>query len=281
MSAWPAAVFELAVAPAAGALALAQASRALGLRRASLELLALAAYGYTLERVAIAVFRSHDYGAAWRLAPGGVPLAVALGWAAVILGAAGAAWRLGLRAPAALAAGAALVAATLDLLIEPVAVRAGLWTWTPAGPWLGAPVGNFVGWAVIVGVYVYGAERAAAPRSEAALAARRLGLAAVSIVALVAVGHLWTRLGAERAFEGERASAVAAVTLLPLLALTRRPVPAPSAAGLAARLGETGRPWALGVIALAFAAEALHLADPSLVLLAAAVTAVLGRVLAK
>jgi len=281
MSAGPAAVFELVVAPAAAALALAQGSRALGLRRASLELLALVAYGYALERVAIAVFRSHDYGVVWRFAPGGVPLAVALGWAAVILGTAAAAWRLGLRAPLALAAGAALVGAALDLLVEPVAVRAGLWRWTPPGAWLGAPVGNFVGWAVIVGVYVYGAERAVEVRGEAAHVGRRLGLGALSVLALVLVGLLWTRLDAERAFGQGRAVAVAGATLLPLLALARRSSPRLLAPGLSARLGHAGRPWALAVIVLAFAAEALYLGDPALLLVAAAVTAVLACVLAK
>ncbi|HEU5322239.1 MAG TPA: carotenoid biosynthesis protein, partial [Methylomirabilota bacterium] len=156
-----------------------------------------------------------------------------------------------------------------------------LWRWTPPGPWLGAPVGNFVGWAVIVGVYVYGAERAVEVRSEAAHAARRLGLGALSILALVLVGLLWTRLEAERAFGQGRAAAIAGATLLPLLALARRSAPRPLDPGLSARLGHAGRPWALAVIALAFGAEALYLADPGLLLVAAAVTAVLARVLAK
>lgn len=281
MSPLPVAAFELFVAPAAGALALAQASRALGPRRACLELLTLVAYGYALERVAIAVFASHDYGTAWRLAPGGVPLAVALGWAAVILGAAAAAWRLGLRTPLALAAGAALVGVTLDLLIEPVAVRAGLWRWTPPGPWLGVPVGNFVGWAVIVGTYVYGAERAHDAGNAALHGVRRLALGTLAILALVLVGLLWTRLEAEHAFAHGRSAAVAGATLLPLLALTRRERPGADAAGLAALLGRAGRPWTLGLIALAFGAEAVLLAETPLFLLAAAVTAVLLRVLAK
>ncbi|HET7292837.1 MAG TPA: carotenoid biosynthesis protein [Vicinamibacteria bacterium] len=281
MSTLPVEAFELVVAPAAGAVALAQAARALGLRRASLELLALVAYGYALERVAILVFASHEYGPAWRAAPGGVPLAVAVGWAAVILGSAAAAWRLGLCTPLALAAGAALVGVTLDLLIEPVAVRAGLWRWTPPGPWLGVPVGNFVGWAVIVGVYVYGAERAGDARSEVQRAAHRIGLGAVAILALVGVGLLWTRIGAERAFAGGRAAAVAGVTLLPLLALARREPPARAAAGLAARLGRAGRPWALGVVAIAFGAEAVLLRETALAAVAAGVIAVLVRTLAK
>ena len=65
------------------------------------------------------------------------------------------------RGPAALgrAAVAALLGISLDLLMEPVAAARGLWSWTPPGPWLDVPIGNFVGWAVIVGAYTFGAER--------------------------------------------------------------------------------------------------------------------------
>ena len=72
------------MAPLAAALAFRHARRALGARRAAGELAALAAYGFALEAVAMAVFASHAYDASWRVAPLGVPLAVALVWAAVI-----------------------------------------------------------------------------------------------------------------------------------------------------------------------------------------------------
>jgi uncharacterized membrane protein len=191
------AVYELAVAPLAFVLAWRHAQRALGAARACVELGALVAYGYALERAAQLAFASHDYGTAWRLAPGGVPLAVPLVWAALIVSALTLAARLRLTTPGACAAGAAVLALSLDLVMEPVAVAAGLWRWTPPGPWLGIPVGNFVGWAVIVAAYAYGAERFSALGSPARQAARRTLVATGSVLALLAVGAAWTALRLE------------------------------------------------------------------------------------
>lgn len=274
-------VFELLVAPCATLLALVHAARALGARRAALEFLALTAYGYALERIAILVFASHHYGSSWRLAPGGVPLAVAACWAAVILSALALAHRLGRRSALGLAAGAALAGVSLDLLMEPVAVRSGLWLWTPPGPWRGVPIGNFVGWGVIVGVYVLGAERQGDHASTGREAARRLATGALAILALVLVGLAWTRLDVERLFAGGHGSLVAGGVLLALLALSGRPTERSGAPGLGARLAAAGRPFALLPIGLAFAANAVLLRDSFLVALAAAVVAVLGRALAK
>lgn len=198
----PVAVHEWLVAPLALALAGRYSARTAGAARAAVEMAVLVAYGFALEWIAIAVFASHRYGEDWRLAPGGVPLAVAVVWAALIAAARALAAGLGRRRPLSRAAAAAALGVTLDLLMEPVAVRLGLWQWTPPGPWLGVPLGNFVGWAVIVGGYVWGAERFAGEGSLAGEAARRLGLAAGSIAALVVVGTVWTRLGLESFFVG-------------------------------------------------------------------------------
>jgi uncharacterized membrane protein len=198
----PTEFFEWLAAPLAVALALRHATRALGFRRAAFEMLALAAYGFALEVVAIAVFDSHRYAESWHAAPLGVPVAVAGVWAAVIVSAMAVAWRYGARSPFLRALNAALAAVALDTMIEPVAARLGLWTWTPRGPWLDVPVGNFVGWMVIVGAYAWGAERWARDHPGPGAAARRALLAAACIAALVAVGLAWTRLGLERAFAG-------------------------------------------------------------------------------
>ena len=122
----PVAVHEFLVAPAAILLAFRHARAALGARRAAGELLTLAVYGFALERLSMSVFGSHRYGAGWVLAPLGVPIAVALVWAAVISSALALAARRGLRPAWARALAAALFAVTLDLTIEPVAVRRGL-----------------------------------------------------------------------------------------------------------------------------------------------------------
>ncbi len=282
MSPLPAAFFELGIAPLASVLALRHAARAFGPRRAGVEFGALLLYGYALERVTIAVFDSHEYGTGWLFAPGGVPVAVAACWAAIILSSVGAALRLGAGSAGALAATAALVGVRLDLLMEPVAVRSELWSWTPPGPWLGVPIGNFVGWGVIVGGSVLGAQRLADSGSASLDAAGRLALGGVSILALVLVGLAWTRLEAERLFGSGRGFLVAGFLLLGLWALSRRaPRERMQAPGFGGRLGGAGRPLALVPIALAFAANAFLLADATLAVLSASVALMLLRVLAK
>jgi len=206
--------YEIVVAPIAVAIAFRHAARALGARRAALEMAALAAYGFALEAVSMAVFASHHYSDSWRFAPLGVPVAVAFVWAAIIVAAMAVAWRYGAVSPLARAAAAALTGITLDMMIEPVAARAGLWTWTPPGPWLGVPIGNFVGWAVIVGAYVYGAERWAGEASWSRAIVRRAALATACIVMLLAVGLAWTGFGLERAFADGRGWVVWVCVLL-------------------------------------------------------------------
>ena len=265
MSALPVALHELLVAPLAAGLALRHMTLALGLRRAALEFSALVLYGYLLERVAIAVFASHDYGGGWRFAPGGVPLAVAFAWAAVIASSLAVATRRGFAAPGTTALAAALIGTSLDMLMEPVAVRAGLWRWTPPGPWLSVPIGNFVGWGVIVGVYALGAELGRESASQLGLATRRLLLAAGSVAALVLVGLAWQRAGAEAAFKGARGFLAFALVLVATLGVRGlRRAPAPDSTTLAGRLGAGSvrlPALALLLLALSFAADAVLLRD--------------------
>jgi len=249
----------------------------------------LAAYGYSLELAAIGVFASHEYGDGWAMAPLGVPVAVAVVWAAVISSAMALAPRLGLRSALGRGAAAAVIAIALDFVMEPVAVRAGLWSWTPPGPWLGIPVGNFVGWAVVVGSYTAAAERWHYEGTLTVSALRRTGLAAASIAVLLAVGALWTRFEAERFFSGGRAWGVWAAVLVAAILCprlergARRPrtaMPEPGA-GLAARLAQppptlpTATFLLLGSV---FAADAALLGHAGVGLVAVGSLVVLARV---
>jgi hypothetical protein len=173
--------------------------------------------------------------------------------------------------------GAALFAVTLDLAIEPVALRRGLWYWTPPGPWLGVPVGNFVGWIVIVASYGAGAERWAGGGPLGAETARRLALAAASLSALVAVGVVWTRLGLEQAVGRRGGWVFWAAVLLATAALGARRAPSFEGNTFAGRLGSAPGPGpalVFLVVATAFAAEAALLGERAVGL------AALGSVLA-
>ena len=264
--------FELVVAPVAFALCLRHAHRALGAGRAAVELGALVLYGFALELVAMTVFSSHVYGPGWRVAPLGVPLAVALVWASLILSGLALASRLSLRTPLASALATALLGLTLDLLMEPVAVAAGLWSWTPPGPWLLVPLGNFVGWAVIVGVYSWGAEAFSARGSLPRQALFRLGLALVALGALVAVGFGWRRLHAEERLTLPAGWAFWSVVLLAALALGLRRRWSAVGTSLGSRLGAVpghGPALVFLVTAAAFATQAAFVDSPSVHLAAA------------
>jgi Carotenoid biosynthesis protein len=275
----PLSAYEILAAPAAFALAFLHARRALGAGRAAVEILALVAYGYALERVAIAVFASHVYSSSWRLAPGGVPLAVAATWAAVITSAMALAARLAGPSAPERAAVAALLGVSLDLLMEPVAAARGLWSWTPPGPWLDVPIGNFVGWSVIVGAYTLGAERFADGASIGAQAARRVVLGALSVAALVLVGLLWRAVDAERAFGGWMGWLAVLAFWLATWARARRPAGTVDGGGLAARLGRADGPApaiVLLLLAALFAIDAGTVLDRRLALVGVVALAVLG-----
>lgn len=279
MIALPTGLYEFIVAPLALVLAFLHARRALGVARAAGELLALSLYGYALERAAIAVFAAHEYPASWRIAPGGVPLAVVAVWAAVISAAMAVAVRRGAAGAPARAAAAALLAIGVDLAMDPVAVGAGLWRWTPPGAWLGVPLGNFVGWAVIVGSYTLGAERWARSGPAGSEALRRAALAILSVAALLAVGLSWRALGAERLFTPAGAWAAWAGLLLGAVVAARGSSPRGDLTTLAGRLATTPGPLpglVLVLVASPFLVQALLFADASLVLCATASFAVLS-----
>jgi uncharacterized membrane protein len=260
---------EAVVSPVVVSLAVVHAARSLGWKLATVEIGALVAYGFALEKTAMMVFASHRYAAAWRGAPLGVPLAVAAVWGALILSGLAAAGRRGLHSPLARAALAAGLGIVLDLLMEPVAVRAGLWEWTPPGPWLGVPIGNFVGWTVIVGAYAFGAERWGGAASLGGQAMRRVALAAAAIVVLLVVGLAWRGLGAEELFRGAGGWVVWAALLIGTMVLGRGGAPSPlPGTSLASRLGTRSvlpRAVFFGVAAT-FAFDAAALRDPALAL---------------
>lgn len=121
-------------------------------------LLALAAW--IGEATCIRVYGFYAYSPAWTLFVGPVPALVALIWPVVILSARDLARAL---APGASATRLALLTAGVVLadaaLIEPVAVRAGLWTWTAPGPFDVPPIG-VLGWAFFTVAAAFALERA-------------------------------------------------------------------------------------------------------------------------
>lgn len=115
----------------------------------SLELLAFSLYGLGIEIAAVGA-GLYAYGP-FALKIGGAPLAIALGWGVIGISAMALSDRLDLPqwgkpfldAPLAL---------LIDLGMDAVAVRRGMWDWGLAldEQWFGVPYGNFLAWWVVV-----------------------------------------------------------------------------------------------------------------------------------
>jgi uncharacterized membrane protein len=102
-------------------------------------------YGLILEKATIVFFEAYTYPAeAYVFDALGIPLAIALGWSAVIYAGVTTAEAVGLST--AVPGFTALYALHIDLAMDAVAIRVPFWEWTPPGPWFGVPLGNFFGW---------------------------------------------------------------------------------------------------------------------------------------
>ena len=115
-------------------------------------LLALVAgmiYGLLLEYGAIATFHAYVYGHFLIMIFGAVPLCIGVSWGLIIYTAMETSDRFAL--PWYLRPILdALLALTIDLSMDAIAIRLGFWTWGQAGPWFGVPLGNFYAWFIIV-----------------------------------------------------------------------------------------------------------------------------------
>lgn len=143
-------------AASAGILALCAAAQAragaAAARRFAAEALLLGAAGWLAEDACIRLFGFYAYADGWTARLDRVPLMVACIWPFVILSAREVArlWGGGPWLPVR----TGLLVAFDAALIEPVAVRAGLWSWSEPGV-LGVPLIGLAGWGTFAGVAVW------------------------------------------------------------------------------------------------------------------------------
>mgnify|MGYP000663298107 CR=1 FL=1 len=165
-------------------------------RHASREDLALYAaalvYGLLLEKATVIAFDAYSYPASeYLVAPLGIPVAIALGWSAVIY--AGVATARGLGVPRVSLPGfVALYALHVDLSMDAVAIRVPYWVWHDPGPWFGVPLGNFFGWfcvAALLPAWFLGLRRRV--RNVWLRGGLAVGLSVASLVPLL---EAWTTL---------------------------------------------------------------------------------------
>lgn len=143
-------------------------------------------YGYLLEASDIRQYHAYVYGQFHVMLPGGVPLAVSVSWGMIFYVAMQTSNKLGFaweRRPWL----DGLLALSIDLCMDPIAAALGYWVWTPPGPWLGIPLGNFFGWLVVITAFSY-VWRATAHRfhpQAAGIARQLLTLVGVMLISLI------------------------------------------------------------------------------------------------
>ncbi|HEX2194035.1 MAG TPA: carotenoid biosynthesis protein [Candidatus Limnocylindria bacterium] len=116
-----------------------------------LELVSAAAFGILLEEGDQLIFETYHYSADWVLTIDRAPVVIGLTWALIIAGAMRVTDALGVRRRYAPFVDSVL-AISLDLAFDAIAIRMGLWTWRDIGPadgWFGVPAGNFYAWLFV------------------------------------------------------------------------------------------------------------------------------------
>ncbi len=116
-----------------------------------LELISAAAFGILLEEGDQLVFETYHYSSSWILTIDRAPVVIGLTWALIIAGAMRLTDALGVRRRYAPFVDAVL-AISLDLAFDAIAIRMGLWTWRGVGPtegWFGVPAGNYYAWLFV------------------------------------------------------------------------------------------------------------------------------------
>jgi hypothetical protein len=120
-------------------------------RLPALELISAAAFGILLEEGDQLIFQTYHYNEAWVLQIDRAPVVIGLTWALIIAGAMRLTDALGVRRRYAPVVDA-LLAISLDLGFDAIAIRMGLWTWvgiSPTDGWFGVPWGNFYAWLFV------------------------------------------------------------------------------------------------------------------------------------
>ena len=132
----------------------------LALRRGRLpflELLSAAMFGLLLEEGDQLVFETYHYSEQWLLVIDRAPIAIGLTWALIIAGVMRITDALGVRRRWAPFVDSVL-AISLDLAFDAIAIRMGLWTWRELGPsdgWFGVPAGNFYAWLFVTWAFSF------------------------------------------------------------------------------------------------------------------------------
>jgi hypothetical protein len=118
------------------------------------ELVCAGIYGLLLEWATIKQLQAYSYGQ-FLIMFDGAPLVIALAWACIIYTSMEFSDRIKLPEPVRPALDA-LLGLNIDLALDAIAIRLGMWTWGVIGindQWFGVPWGNFWAWFIVIAAY--------------------------------------------------------------------------------------------------------------------------------
>ena len=125
-------------------------------RNRVMELVFSGVYGFLLEWLTIKQLASYHYGQ-FLIMLDGAPLNIALAWAAIIYSSMEFSSRIQMP-DATRPLVDALLALNIDLALDVVAIRLGMWSWTGLAfdkQWFGVPWGNFWAWFIVVASFSF------------------------------------------------------------------------------------------------------------------------------
>jgi putative membrane protein len=88
----------------------------------------------------------------------------------------------------------------IDLFMDPIEVKLGMWTWVNGGPYFGVPIGNFIGWFVVIVIasgvfriyeYYFPGKEKKLPRSIFVIPPLCYGLVALTFIGMALQLHMY------------------------------------------------------------------------------------------
>lgn len=154
-------------------------------------------WGFFVEFTGTNFYNLYYYPKDYALGIGDVPLAIAFGWAGIIyLGYYISTKKFHLKKLIAVDLNSALIATGIDFIIlEPLAFIFKFWAWKQNNFWFGAPFFNFVGWFLIISIYVasynYAINKFTDKKKQVLFL---LGLLVIGLLFVNAVGVVYSKL---------------------------------------------------------------------------------------
>lgn len=201
-------LFIYGLIPLVSLLAVLSSLRTYGRNATIRTFLTMALAGLLMEGLTMSLFESHTYNGVFPAPIGEVPLAIVLGWVVILFISHEIVQALQIpRSNVAFIMMGAL-AVNIDLMLDPLAEAVGLWHWNIANSFYGVPLGNFLGWFLIVFLFNHLSASKAVKRVFPNVIMRSLFLAIMPVLLILPIGVAWLNFDMENVIGPVNAKAI-------------------------------------------------------------------------